>query len=171
MSFGFEFELSRTRLRAVSRCRAGFVPPRVRTFFECQAAAIEEGPYGAQRALMPRSVASRCASLDRHVRRLLDQTEQELTMWVELQRRGGPSCGRSLTALARPAHPTIAVATPTQNAPPPAGPASRRAPHRSHDHANPGCKLAPWSPSIPPSNKGLQPVRSIWESPPGIGKA
>jgi hypothetical protein len=76
-------------------------------FFERQPAAVEEGPDGAHARL---DAALRGKPLlhlyDRHVRRLFDQTEQEIALRIEL---GAPrlalTARRPLTARARPAHP------------------------------------------------------------------
>ena len=76
-------------------------------FFERQPAAVEEGPDGAHARL---DAALRGKPLlhlyDRHVRRLFDQTEQEVALRIEL---GAPwlalTARRPLTARARPAHP------------------------------------------------------------------
>src|SRR6266540_2045081 len=76
-------------------------------FFERQAGAIEEGPDSAHARL---DAALRGKPLlhfyDRHVRRMFDQTEQEVALRIK---RGAPwlalTARHSLTARTRPAHP------------------------------------------------------------------
>jgi hypothetical protein len=82
-------------------------PPRARTFFERQAAAVKEGPDGANARLDAALRGKMLLHLyDRHVRRLFDQTEQEVALRIEL---GAPrlilTARRPLTARAPPAHP------------------------------------------------------------------
>ena len=116
-------------------------------------------------ALMPRSSASRCCIS---------------TIVVSGACSTRPSrksrCGSSLSAAAGPDGAPFAHRSRAPGAPkqwpwqlrsrielPHAGPASHRAPHRSHDHASLGCKLAPWSPSIPQGTE-TRTVRTFWES-------
>ena len=76
-------------------------------FFERQAAAVEEGPDGAHARLHAAFHGKPLLHLyDRHVRRLFDQSEQEVALLIEL---GTPRLAltprRPLTARARPAQP------------------------------------------------------------------
>jgi hypothetical protein len=81
--------------------------PHARTFFERQAAAVEEGPDGAHARLDATLRGKPLLHLhDRHVRRQFDQSEQEGALRIEL---GPPrlalTARHPLTAGARPAHP------------------------------------------------------------------
>ena len=80
---------SSTRPRAASRCGADRAQPHARTFFERQAAAVEEGPDGARARLDATLRGKPLLHLhDRHVRRQFDQSEQEGALRIELERRG-----------------------------------------------------------------------------------
>jgi hypothetical protein len=84
-------------------------------FFECQAAAVENGPDRAHARGDAALLREALLHLDKaDVRGCFDEAEQEGAMGIKLQRRGWP-CGRAVRSplcRARPTQP-MAVAIPT----------------------------------------------------------
>lgn len=101
---------------------------------------------------------------DRHVRRLFDQTEQEVALRVELGASAAAlTARRPLTARARPTYPHNRRGDPDLELgcrPPGWHSPERRI--QSHDHADPGFKPAPCSP--PSQKRRTRTVRASWES-------